>query len=246
MHEDLIGLADRTWGWDDDYGHLGRVAREAVLSHPWNYARGVAGDVRDMLVWPLYVEVSDSDAAGRNPSVRVIASAGQRKQLPRPSEGEPIPAARVSAYISTPDGRIREVWTSPTDHHIVFRDPRDARGAADIDRRIGELLRGLPDRKVRRSALRRLNDASRWYPRPVVWLLVGILGVALRRPRGMAVPLILSGAALLLIVSTALAVYAVAEYAVPVVPAFVLLATAGVFGRRDAAIRRPHSRSAAW
>ena len=34
-------------------------------------------------------------------------------------------------------------------------------------------------------------------------------------------------------VSTSLAVYAVAEYSVPVVPAFVLLATAGVFGRRS-------------
>ena len=35
-------------------------------------------------------------------------------------------------------------------------------------------------------------------------------------------------------VATSLAVYAVAEYSVPVVPAFVLLATAGVFGRRSA------------
>ena len=33
--------------------------------------------------------------------------------------------------------------------------------------------------------------------------------------------------------SLALAVYAVAEYSVPVVPAFVLLATAGVFGPRS-------------
>ena len=38
MHEDLIGLSDRTWGWDDDYAHLGRVGREAVVAHP--------GDVR--------------------------------------------------------------------------------------------------------------------------------------------------------------------------------------------------------
>ena len=34
MHEDLIGLADRTWGWDDDYAHLARVGREAVRAHP--------------------------------------------------------------------------------------------------------------------------------------------------------------------------------------------------------------------
>ena len=46
MHEDLIGLADRTWGWDDDYAHLARVGREAVLARASTpYARGVARDV---------------------------------------------------------------------------------------------------------------------------------------------------------------------------------------------------------
>ena len=34
MHDDLTVLADRTWGWDDDYRRLGRVAREAILAHP--------------------------------------------------------------------------------------------------------------------------------------------------------------------------------------------------------------------
>ena len=37
--------------------------------------------------------------------------------------------------------------------------------------------------------------------------------------------------ALLIMLATSLAVYAVAEYSVPVVPAFVLLATAGLLGR---------------
>jgi hypothetical protein len=45
------------------------------------------------------------------------------------------------------------------------------------------------------------------------------------------VPVVLAGVAVLILLSTSLAVYAVAEYAVPVVPAFVLLATVGVLGR---------------
>jgi hypothetical protein len=45
-------------------------------------------------------------------------------------------------------------------------------------------------------------------------------------------PLALAGAALLVLLATSVAVYAVAEYSVPVVPAFVLLATAGLVGRR--------------
>ena len=64
--------------------------------------------------------------------------------------------------------------------------------------------------------------------------LVGIVGRRLAAPRGIAVPAVLAAAALLVMVSTSLAVYAVAEYSVPVVPAFVLLATAGVLGPRSA------------
>ena len=61
MHEDLIGLADRTWGWDDDYGHLARVGREAVREHPGVYARGVGRDFWRMLWWPVYLPLSESE-----------------------------------------------------------------------------------------------------------------------------------------------------------------------------------------
>ena len=229
MHEDLTGLSDRVWGWDDDYRHLARVGREAVLAHPGTYARGVARDLRRLLVWPLYAPVTDTEAdAGTRAPVA-------DRQLPVPGEGEPIPAARQSGYITTPDGRIREVWTSPTEHQVVFSRPADATRAAEIDRRIDGLLEGFPDRSTRPGAIDRLNSTSRWYPRPVLWLLVGLLAVLFRRPRGLAVALTLAGGALLILLSTTLAVYAVAEYSVPVTPAFILLAAAGLLGRRAGA-----------
>ena len=237
MHEDLTVLADRTWGWDDDYGQLSRVATEAILAHPWPYAKGVAGDLRDLLVWPLYARVeasSEAVAPSVTPPARGIAVA--RQSLPTPSEGEPIPAARQSAFISTPDGRIREVWTSPTDHHIVFPTPEDEARAAEIDQRVNGVLANLPDRDGSSDLARWLNSLSRWYPRPIVWLLVGLVAVAFRRPRGALLPLILTGCALLLLFTTALAVYAVAEYSVPLVPAFVLLATAGLLGPRSVTV----------
>jgi CHASE2 domain-containing sensor protein len=71
-----------------------------------------------------------------------------------------------------------------------------------------------------------------------MWLLVGLAAVVWRRPRGVAVALALAASALLILLSTSLAVYAVAEYSVPVVPAFVLLAMAGVFGRTSYDRRR--------
>jgi Dolichyl-phosphate-mannose-protein mannosyltransferase len=231
MHEDLTGLADRRWGWDDDYEHLARVGREAVLEHPGTYARGVLSDVRDLLVWPLYAETG-SGAAPPDPKARRLAQA----DLPEPSEGEPIPAARQSSYITTPDGRISEVWTSATEHHIVFHEPRDVARADEVDRRVDGLLESFPDRSPRAEAVEWLNRASRWYPRPVVWLVLGLVAVVVRRRalggRALAVPGILSAAALLILLATSLAVYAVAEYSVPVAPAFILLATVGWLGQR--------------
>ena len=239
MHDDLTVLADRTWGWDDDYRHLGRVAREAILAHPGTYARGVSRDLWRLLLWPLYAPMTADEASSPAPSsTRQTAGAAP----PATSyEGEPIPSSRESPSISTPDGRIREVWTSPTEHHIVFADPADAVRAAALDRRVDELLGALPDRGARAGLVRWLESASRWYPRPVLWLAVGLLALAWRRPPRAEIPLVLAGAPVVVLVSTALAVYAVAEYSVPVVPAFVLLATVGVLGRYRPLRGRPEA-----
>jgi CHASE2 domain-containing sensor protein len=65
-----------------------------------------------------------------------------------------------------------------------------------------------------------------------MWLLVGVAAAMWRRPRGIVLTATLAASAFVIMVSTSLAVYAVAEYSVPLVPAFVLLATAGLFGPR--------------
>ena len=95
MHEDLIGLSDRVWGWDDDYAHLARVGREAVRAHPTAYARGVGRDAWRLIWWPLFLPVGDAESA----ATRTLAVSAQ---LPEPSEGQPIPSASVSGFISTP------------------------------------------------------------------------------------------------------------------------------------------------
>jgi hypothetical protein len=236
MHDDLTVLADRTWGWDDDYRHLGRVAREAVLAHPGTYARGVSRDLWRLLLWPLYAPVADdqasSTASAPAPTRQLQATAAAAPPPATTYEGEPIPSSRESPSISTPDGRIREVWTSPDDHGLVFRDPADRVESEALDRRVNALLAGLPDRAQRPALVERLDDLSRLYPRPFMWLLLGLVAIAWRRPRRIAVPAVLAASALLIMLSTSLAVYAVAEYSVPLVPAFVLLATSGLFGPR--------------
>ena len=114
-------------------------------------------------------------------------------QLPEPSEGQPIPSASVSAFISTPDGRFREVWTSPTEHGIVADDPEDAAHLDRLNRRVDELFGEFPDRGGSAELGRWLDRASRWFPRPVFWLALGLVALAVRRPRGVATPLVLAG-----------------------------------------------------
>ena len=235
MHEDLVGLSDRIWGWNDDYAHLAKVGREAVLSHPGTYARGVARDMWRLLWWPLFLPVgSDVPQAGEGDG-----AASGSPGLPTPSEGQPIPAARQSGWISTPDRRLEEVWTSPSDHAIVFRDPSGSAHLRRLENRLNELVARFPDRAGSARLGKRLNQASRWYPRSIVWLIVGLVAIAVRRPRGLLTPVVLAAAALLLLLATSLAVPATADYSAPVGPAFIVLAVAGLLGRRAAIERVP-------
>ena len=80
---------------------------------------------------------------GRRPAQTSAAASGK---LPTPTEGEPIPAAHQGAYTSTPDNHIREVWTSATDHQIVFDDPRDQRRYDQLNERLRELGGRFPTR----------------------------------------------------------------------------------------------------
>lgn len=229
MHEDLAGLSDRTWGWDDDYARLAQVGREAVISHPGTFVRGVARDTWRLLWWPVFLPVG-TQASERAPTVE--ATRDVPPGSPVPSEGQPIPSASVSGWISTPDNSVHEVWTSATQHSIVFDDPAGAAHLARLEQRLAELSAAFPDRIGQDGLAEWFNRASRWFPRPVVWLVLGLILVSTRRPRPLSIPLVLTSAALLVLLGTALAVPATAEYSIPVVPAFVLLAVAGLLARR--------------
>ena len=236
MHEDLISLSDRVWGWDADYEPLGKAAWEGVRAHPWTYARGVLGDFWEELSQPLFAgrmvpdahNGGSAPAAGSAPTVVVDG-----RELPVPSEGEPIPAEYQSAQLSTPDHSIREVWTSPTEHHVVFDDPTTAAHLAENDAKIAELYAAFPDHWWSPWLGLQMDRSSKLYPPPWLWLLVGAVGVAWRRPGHWWATLtpVLGGLAMLL--ATVMAVWAEPAYAVPVVPAFVLFAVVGLLGEKS-------------
>ena len=74
---------------------------------------GFDEETGEMTLLTVHPGVSVDDVrANMNWEPRVSESLGQ---TPPPTEGEPIPAGQ-NAWISRPDGRIRQIWTSPTDY----------------------------------------------------------------------------------------------------------------------------------
>ena len=243
MQVDLLALSDHLKGWHSNYRWLRDVGVEAVRTHPARYTRGVASATWGMLTQGLY---RGGTSANGGTSGEANGPAGGEtvviggRELPRPSEGEPIPAAHEGG-VSTPDGSIYTVWTSPSEHHLVFVHPGAEARYGALHRRMGELTRNLPDRTGSPTLAHRLDQASRWLFPPVLWLALGIAALAWRRPRHVVALSVPAVAGLLVIVLTALGLPAEPHYSVPVAPAFVLLAGAALFGpRRELArIRLP-------
>ena len=231
MHEDLISLSDRVWGWDSDYEHLGQAAWEGVRAHKGTYARGVLGDFWEELSQPLFAGRKAPEAEEAPLPAETAPESGS-DALPTPTEGEPIPSEHMSAQLSTPDQSIREVWTSPTEHHVVFDDPAKAAQQAVNDRRLGELYDAFPDHRWSPWLGLQMDRSSKLYPPPWLWLLVGAIAVAWRRPRHWWATLTPVLGGLVMLLATVMAVWAEPAYAVPVVPAFVLLAAVGLLGEK--------------
>ena len=232
---------------------LPAVTTEAIRSHPRAFATGIARTMWALLRARVFASMRvPPDAADPTPSAEPTEDAGpyvviDGRTLPAPSEGQPIPASRIGPAINTLYGEAREVWRTPTEHFFVFDDPRDERRYEAFEEDTARLAERIPTRESDESVVRRLNQASRWFPPPIAWLVLGVVAIAIRRPRKALVAVAPALAGLVVIVGTALVAFPVAEYALPVSPAFVLLAAAGLLGvepKRRVSLRTRHRVSA--
>ena len=241
IHEDFYLLSDEVFGWKTNYSILRKAGIEAVRKHPGAYASGVLETIWQQLSKSYFR--SPPSAPGRAPAHPVVHIKGRK--LPAPTEGQPIPAGQ-SVWISRPDNCIRDVWTSATQHHFVFCKRRYRRRFDDINRELDGLFRDLPDRTGNQQLALRLNQAARWYPRPIIWIVLGLGGLLLRRPRGAGTLFAIAGAAFFVIVFNALGLFADPRFALPVAPAFVLFGAAALLGRRAAGRGSPQAQVQRW
>ena len=238
--EDMGALANRRWGWHSDQQILRDIAFEAIRTHPGPYARNVAGTVGELLTKSVFRPL-DSGGGGANDDDDGSSDSGggggetivvNGKVLPKPSEGEAIPGAREGGP-TTPDNSIRTVWTSPYERHLVFDRPEDKVRYDQLHADIDDIASGLPDRSGNHTLALTLNRASRWYPPPLLWLLIGVAALLWRRPARALELSTPSVAALVVVVMVALGAPAITHFSVPVLPAFALLMGGALFGPRS-------------
>jgi hypothetical protein len=230
VHEDLYLLSDQVFGWNDDYVVLRGAGIEGVRAHPGTYTKGVLDTIWTELD-SAYFRGGESAAAVRSETGEPDTVSVDGRKLPRPTEGQPIPGGQV-VWTSTPDDRIRQVWTSPTQWHFEFTHPGDRARFDRIVRERDRLFAALPDRTPNAQLALRLDQLSRWYPRPWLWIVVGLVGIGWRRPRGWPVLVALVLGALATVVLNALGLFADLHFLLPVAPAFVLFGLGGTLGRR--------------
>jgi hypothetical protein len=239
MKDDLGALAIRLDGWQSDERLLREVAFEAIRAHPAAYARGVGKTIFDLLRLPVYRPLGGGGGGGSREVSASTQAPGQTadtivvngRELPRPSEGERIPAPHEGGPTS-PDRSIYTVWTSATERHLVFVHPGDEERYAELHRRIEELASNLPDREGEQSLARRINQLSRVFPPPLLWIAAALVALVIRRPANVVALSAPAIAAVVVIVMSALAIAAVPHYAVPGAPAFALLVAGALLGPR--------------
>lgn len=225
----MIALSDEVFGWDTDYDVLFDASLEAIGADPWWYVRGVADTFWDFL----------SQRYAPEPRERPVPIPGHPTELT--IDGKPFPAPiTVSPLLEAL--RYGFVWC-PTDdiERCVVPDPLAALGDAGEAKRYEELVdrirdwnAQLPPRDSNASLASKGGTASERWPRPILWIAVSVVALAIRRPRGSAPVLILGGMAALVLLVHALSQAPQSEFQLPFVPVWIAAALLALLAPRQA------------
>ena len=224
----LIALSDRVHGRDADYEVLFDSALEAIREHPGIYFRGVADTFWEFLVQrPLREDIVPREQTAPSPPPTTIERDGV--VLPNPQANvlvEGVPYGFVwcaSDYIDS---------CTLADPSLVWDDPVPQRRYRAIVSQVREWDSELPSRSGVAFVTEIVNRITPRFPRPPLWIAVGLVALLVRRPAEWRTIVILWTAALLVLLIHAASQGVAPEFALPLYPIFIVTALAALAGER--------------
>ena len=224
----LIALSDRVHGREDDYAALFGSAVEAIREHPDTYARGVADVFWDFLIQEPLREnvVRREQTAPEEPPPTYETADGV--VLPNPQAHllvEGVPYGFVWCASDYIDSCIAD---RP---ELAWSDERWER-YREVVSQVREWDEDLPARDGVDAVTEILNRITPRFPRPPFWIALGLIGLALRRPRGWRTIVVLWVSAALVLLIHAASQGVASEFALPLYPLFIVTGLGAIAGER--------------
>jgi hypothetical protein len=209
MLYDLVGLSDRTWGWDSDYRMLRAAAIEAMEKKPAECGRVF------LLSFSRMLHTKMEYAA---PRVIEPGKLSHEKQTSSVESGDEwIPRSYFQWTFSSP--------------YIRPDRPKEPLSESDAlhERMAGQIPR-LPARNGSSLVASGLNFLTVLQPSMGAWLFLGLLGFLFRPHHDRALLFFLCGLALVVPTVSYLGIDDIPEFRTPFDPFFILFGVMGLWG----------------
>jgi hypothetical protein len=231
----LIALSDRVYGRDESYDVLFDSALEAIQEHPGTYVRGVADAFWKFLTQqPLREDVVRREQTAPEPPSPTYERDGV--VLPNPQARVLVDGVPYGFVWCASDYIDSCTLERPS---LVWPDPERQRRYTEIVSQVRSWDAELPARDGVDVVTELLNRVTPRFPRPPFWIAMGLVGLAIRRPRGWRTIVVLWLCAGLVLLIHAASQGVAPEFALPLYPLFIVTGLSAVAGeRREVAQRR--------
>jgi hypothetical protein len=232
----LIALSDEVLGRGENYDVLFGSALEAIRENPGKYLDGVADALWEFLrQQPLREDVAPREQTAPETPAPTFESDGV--ELPNPE-----------AYVLVEGVPYGFVWCA-SDYidsctldrpELAWEDGERQERYREIAAQVREWDADLPAREGVSAVDEVLNRITPRFPRPPFWIALGLIGLAVRRPRNWPTIVVLWACAGAVLLIHAASQGVAPEFALPLYPLFIVTGLAAVAG--EPASQRLHAR----
>jgi 4-amino-4-deoxy-L-arabinose transferase-like glycosyltransferase len=224
----LIALSDRVLGREENYDVLFDSALEAIRENPGIYVRGVADAFWEFLTQrPLREGVVRRQQTAPEPPAPTFEQDGV--VLPNPQTHVLVDGVPYGFVWCASDYIDSCTLARPA---LAWPDPGRQQRYREVVSQVRAWDAELPSRDGVSWVPEILNRITPRFPRPPLWLAVGLVGLVLRRPRGWRTMLTLWACAGLVLLIHAASQGVTPEFALPLYPIFIVTALGAVAGER--------------